>query len=60
MESHLLDYSGNLYGHRVRVEFYAFLRDEIRFTDLRELSLQIARDADTARHYFESIKSGLN
>ena len=60
VESHLLDYSGNLYGHRVRVEFYAFLRSEIRFENLQELSAQIARDSETARQYFESIESELN
>ena len=26
VESHLLDYSGNLYGRQARVEFYKFLR----------------------------------
>lgn len=60
VESHLLDYSGNLYGHRVRVEFYAFLRNEIRFSNLQELSSQIARDSDTARQFFESIKRELS
>ena len=60
VESHLLDYSGNLYGRRVRVEFYAFLRGEIRFASYEELSSQIARDAETAREYFEKSKDGLN
>lgn len=53
VESHLLDYSGNLYGRQARVEFYAFLRGEVKFSGFEELSEQIARDAETARAYFE-------
>ena len=34
VESHLLNYEGNLYGRQARVEFYAFLRDEIRFGNI--------------------------
>ena len=53
VESHLLDYSGNLYGRQARVEFFSFLRSEVRFADFEELSAQIARDAETAREYFK-------
>ena len=60
VESHLLDYSGNLYGRQARVEFYAFLRAEERFPGFEALSEQIARDAETAREYFEINKSQLN
>lgn len=59
VESHLLDYSGNLYGRQARVEFYAFLRGERKFSSFAELSEQIARDAETAREYFEKNKSQL-
>ena len=52
VESHLLDYSGNLYGRQARVEFYAFLREEIKFSDYAALSEQIHRDAETARAFF--------
>ena len=53
VESHLLDYSGNLYGRQARVEFYAFLRPEQKFDSFEALSEQIRRDADAARAYFE-------
>ncbi len=52
VESHLLDYSGNLYGRQARVEFYAFLRDETKFSDYAALSQQIHKDAETARAFF--------
>lgn len=53
VESHLLDYSGNLYGRQARVEFYSFLREEIKFPTYEKLSAQIAIDAHAARAYFE-------
>lgn len=53
VESHLLDYSGNLYGRQARVEFYSFLRGEVKFASYEELSDQIRRDAAAARAYFE-------
>ena len=56
VESHLLDYSGNLYGRQARVEFYSFLRDEIKFSDYAALSEQIHRDAEKARAYFAAKK----
>lgn len=53
VESHLLNYSGNLYGKHARVEFYEFMRPERRFENFEELSAQIKRDAENTRVYFE-------
>ena len=55
VESHLLDYSGDLYGRRARVEFYRFLREERKFADCEALSRQIRLDADQARAFFAQI-----
>ena len=52
VESHLLDYEGNLYGRQARVEFYEFLRPEQRFDSFEALSAQIHRDAERARDWF--------
>ena len=52
VESHLLDYEGNLYGRQARVEFYDFIRGEQKFDSFEALSAQIKRDAETARRYF--------
>ncbi len=48
-ETHLLDFSGDLYGREVRVAFCARLRDEQRFPDLTALKNAIENDARTAR-----------
>lgn len=52
VESHLLDYSGNLYGRQARVEFFKYLRPERRFDSVELLVEQIQRDAQAAREYF--------
>ena len=48
VESFLLHFNGDLYGARVRVDFYSFLRQERRFPDLQTLSAQIQTDIDEA------------
>ena len=55
VESHLLEFNGNLYGRQARVEFYKFLRPERKFDDFEALSAQIRRDADEARTYFRQL-----
>lgn len=44
VEAHLLDFSGDLYGKFVKVNFLSFLRDEKRFSDEKELKMQIQAD----------------
>ena len=53
VESHLLDYDGNLYGRALLLEFFDRLRDEMRFSSTEELSAQIARDGERARQILE-------
>ena len=48
-ESHLIDFTGDLYGRRVQVDFRRHLRDEQKFPDVESLKRQIAADVDTAR-----------
>ena len=52
-ETFILDYRGNLYGQTVRLEFYAMLRPERKFSDVDALKAQIARDAESVRAYFK-------
>jgi riboflavin kinase/FMN adenylyltransferase len=44
VETHLLNYQGNLYGKEIRVEFVQKLRDEERFASSQELETQIKED----------------
>jgi riboflavin kinase/FMN adenylyltransferase len=49
VEAYLLDFEGKLLGHDISVEFWARLRDEVRFDSPEELSKQIALDVKRTR-----------
>ncbi len=44
VEVHLLDFSGDLYGQNVSVEFIGFLRNEMEFDSLDGLRVQLEKD----------------
>ena len=54
VESFILDYSGNLYDRQVRIEFFRFIRPEMKFPSVEALKAQILKDAETTRAFFES------
>ena len=58
LEAHLFDFSGDLYGRRVEVEFVARLRDEEKFPDLPTLVAQMHRDAGEARRILQQHTPG--
>lgn len=58
LEVHLLDFSGDLYGRHLQVEFHQWLRGEERFDTLAAMQAQIARDAEAAREYFAASPLG--
>jgi riboflavin kinase/FMN adenylyltransferase len=49
VEAYLLDFSGDLYQQRLELRLMNRLHDEIRFSDMAQLSDQIARDVETTR-----------
>jgi riboflavin kinase/FMN adenylyltransferase len=52
LETFLFDFSGDLYGRRLAIEFHRKLRDEQDFGSLDALVAQIRRDCEHARDYF--------
>lgn len=52
LEVFIFDFSGDLYGQRLRVDFLKKLRDEEKYPDLDLLIAQIKRDVDNARAFF--------
>lgn len=54
VEGYILDFDGDLYGHEVRMEFYHYLRGEIRFPSFEALSQEIARNVEQTREYFQT------
>ncbi|TGE23047.1 bifunctional riboflavin kinase/FAD synthetase [Hymenobacter metallicola] len=51
IETHLLDFDGDLYDQPLTVQLVARLRDEQKFNGLDELKAQLAKDADMARQH---------
>ena len=51
-ETWLLDFSGDLYGKAVTLEFLYFLRPEQRFATLEELKSAVLADAENTRKFF--------
>jgi riboflavin kinase/FMN adenylyltransferase len=49
VETHLFDFSGDLYGKRLRIGFVSRVRDEQKFATLDALVAQIARDSEASR-----------
>jgi riboflavin kinase/FMN adenylyltransferase len=54
LEAFLFDFSGDLYGARLTIEFVKKLRDEAHFASLEALRAQIERDCDAAREAFRA------
>ena len=52
-ETWLLDFSADLYGQNVTLEFLRFLRPEQRFGSLEELKAAVLQDAENTRNFFE-------
>jgi len=51
LEVHILDFSKNIYGQRLEVEFLKKVRNEKKFSNPQELVQQIQKDESFARKY---------
>jgi riboflavin kinase/FMN adenylyltransferase len=60
LEVHLLDFKGDLYGRRIKVEFVAKIRDEEKFTSLDRLVESIQRDVKQIRAWFAGNTENTN
>ena len=54
LEVHLFDFSQNIYGQMVEVEFCHKIRNEIKFPSFDDLKVQIEKDVETAKAFFNS------
>jgi riboflavin kinase/FMN adenylyltransferase len=57
LEVHVFDYSGDLYGREIDVEFIAKLRDEVKFESLDAMRVQMKVDAAQARDVLSKVNS---
>jgi riboflavin kinase/FMN adenylyltransferase len=52
IETHILDFDGNIYGEKLELQFVEKIRDEQKFAGVDALIAQIERDKATARRIF--------
>lgn len=56
VETHLLDFEGDLYGQELEIMFLEHLRGEKRFSGIDSLKEQISKDEQVARQWFKKNK----
>jgi riboflavin kinase/FMN adenylyltransferase len=57
LEVHVFEFSGDLYGRAIEVEFVAKLRDEVKFDSLDSMMVQMRVDAAQARSALSQVGS---
>lgn len=57
LEPHFLDFSGDLYGRTIEVEFISFIRPEAKFDGLEAMTAQIADDCEEAKRRLALLPS---
>ena len=55
IETHILDFEGDLYGEELEITFVEKLRDEEKFDSLEALKEGIAKDVDDVRKLFATL-----
>jgi riboflavin kinase/FMN adenylyltransferase len=58
LEVHVFDFSGDLYGRSIEVEFVAKLRDEVKFDSLDAMVVQMKLDDARARDLLSKVDGG--
>jgi len=54
IETHILNFSLNIYGKKIKVSFIKRIRDEIRFNSVEQLTFQINKDIEMTKEFFKS------
>ncbi len=52
LEVHLFDFSGDLYGHNITVQFLKYLRNEVKFSSIEQLKTQLDEDKKHSLDFF--------
>jgi riboflavin kinase/FMN adenylyltransferase len=58
LEVHVFDFSGDLYGRSIEVEFVGKLRDEVKFDSLDAMMVQMKIDGARARDLLSKVDCG--
>lgn len=55
VEINILDFNQQVYGENVTVNWYNYLRGEVKFTNIPELVTQLKKDEIDTRQYFDAL-----
>lgn len=55
LEVHILDFDQDIYGQKIDVYFYQFLRGSIKFDSIQELYKQIDKDIEKTKNFFDEF-----
>ena len=55
IEVHILNFSGNIYRHHMRIEFIDFIREEQKFDSLEHLITQLNTDRETVSRLLSNL-----
>lgn len=55
-ETHIINFSGNLYGKMAEIQLISFLRQEQKFKKISHLTAQVKRDITAAQNFFNIQK----
>lgn len=58
VESHILDFDGDLYNKKIELFFIDRIRDEIKFENSEKLQMQISSDIDKVKNMFYNTSVG--
>ena len=56
-ETHILDFDGDLVGKTIRIYFVKRIRDEIKFSSIEALALQLQKDIENTRKIIKDLDS---
>jgi riboflavin kinase/FMN adenylyltransferase len=56
VETFIFDYENDLYGKMLEVELFSFIRPELKFSSLEELTMKMREDIITTKNYFKEHK----
>jgi riboflavin kinase/FMN adenylyltransferase len=57
VEAHILNYNSDLYGKELRIRPVQKIRDEVKYTSLEALIIQIEKDCDAIKHILSLEKA---